>query len=85
MTNRPYALRAVPGFYSNEPGIQLAAQTSHTASDEDLQFHLAKCVNLRVTRGQPNETDSIQDAWIGVSMPWGTLDEISEQEYEDLE
>ena len=38
MTNRPHALRAVPGFYSNEPGIQLAAQTSHTASDEDLQF-----------------------------------------------
>ena len=54
-------------------------------SDEDLQFHLAKCINLRVTRGQPDETDSIQDAWIGVSLPWGTLDEISEQEYEDQE
>ena len=38
-------------------------------SDEDLQFHLAKCINLRVTRGQPDETDSIQDAWIGVSLP----------------
>ena len=38
MADRPYALRAVPGFHSNVPGIQLAAQTSHNASDEDLQF-----------------------------------------------
>jgi len=36
--NRPYALRAVPGFYSSYPGIQIAAQTSDKASDEDLQF-----------------------------------------------
>ena len=38
MTDRPYALRAVPGLSSSVTGIQLAAQTSHDASDEDLQF-----------------------------------------------
>ena len=38
MADRPYALRAVPGFHSNVPGIQLAAQSSNNASDEDLQF-----------------------------------------------
>jgi mannonate dehydratase len=37
-TGTPYALRSVPGFISNSPGIQLAAQTSDKASDEDLQF-----------------------------------------------
>ncbi|MCY4605065.1 MAG: mannonate dehydratase, partial [Gemmatimonadetes bacterium] len=37
-TNRPYALRAVPGLYASKPGIQVAVQTSHKASDEDLQF-----------------------------------------------
>lgn len=38
MTERKYPLRAVPGFSSSYPGIQLAGQTSDTASDEDLQF-----------------------------------------------
>ena len=38
MSNRRHALRAVPGFHSTYPGIQIAAQTSHHASDEDLQF-----------------------------------------------
>ena len=33
-----YKLRAVPGFESNTPGIQLAAQTSDAATDDDLQF-----------------------------------------------
>ena len=37
-TNRLYALRAVPGLYASKPGIQVAVQTSHKASDEDLQF-----------------------------------------------
>ena len=36
--NRSYALRAVPGLYASKPGIQVAVQTSHKASDEDLQF-----------------------------------------------
>ena len=36
--NRPYELRAVPGLYASKPGIQVAVQTSHKASDEDLQF-----------------------------------------------
>ena len=33
-----YPLRAVPGFFSTTPGIQVAGQTSHDASDEDLRF-----------------------------------------------
>ena len=33
-----HPLRAVPGFYSTTPGIQVAGQTSHDASDEDLRF-----------------------------------------------
>ena len=35
---RQHALRAVPGFHSTYPGIQIAAQESDTVSDEDLQF-----------------------------------------------
>lgn len=31
-------MRAVPGYYSSTPGIQIAIQTNHDASDEDLQF-----------------------------------------------
>ena len=31
-------LRAVPGLYSTYPGIQIAAQTRDSATDEDLQF-----------------------------------------------
>ncbi len=31
-------MRAVPGYYSSTPGIQIAIQTSAEASDEDLQF-----------------------------------------------
>ena len=30
-----YKLRAVPGFESNTPGIQLAAQTSDAATDDN--------------------------------------------------
>ena len=37
-SERTYALRAVPGFHATSPGIQLAAQTRDTATDEDLQF-----------------------------------------------
>ena len=33
-----YALKAVPGFHAKTPGIQLAAQASDKATDEDLQF-----------------------------------------------
>jgi mannonate dehydratase len=36
--DRPYALNAVPGFYSSSEGIQIATGTSDTASDEDLRF-----------------------------------------------
>ena len=38
MSEKPYALRSVPGFHSNHAGIQLAAQCSDQATDEDLQF-----------------------------------------------
>lgn len=31
-------MRAVPGYYSSAPGIQIAIQTGSDASDEDLQF-----------------------------------------------
>ncbi|MBI1294906.1 TIM barrel protein [bacterium] len=31
-------MRAVPGYYSSTPGIQIAIQTNHDATDEDLQF-----------------------------------------------
>lgn len=31
-------MRAVPGYYSSAPGIQIAIQTGADASDEDLQF-----------------------------------------------
>jgi mannonate dehydratase len=37
-SERTYALRAVPGLHSTSPGIQLAAQTSARATDEDLRF-----------------------------------------------
>lgn len=48
---------------------------------EDLQFHLAKCVNIRVHSCQPDRDESIQDAWISVELPWVTLTEISEEEH----
>lgn len=38
MPDKPYALKSVPGFHSNTPGIQLAAQCNDKATDEDLQF-----------------------------------------------
>ena len=49
---------------------------------EDLQYHLAKCVNIRVSRNQPDVSDSIQDAWISVALPWETLEEIEGEDYE---
>jgi mannonate dehydratase len=33
-----YKLKCVPGFEASTPGIQLAAQTSDAAADEDLEF-----------------------------------------------
>ena len=39
MSEKRYPLRAVPGFFSREPGIQIAGQTSHDATDEDLHFY----------------------------------------------
>ena len=33
-----FPMRAVPGYYSSTPGIQIAIQTGAEASDEDLQF-----------------------------------------------
>lgn len=33
-----YAITAVPGFHATTPGLQIAAQTSDQATDEDLQF-----------------------------------------------
>jgi mannonate dehydratase len=38
MPDKPYALKAVPGFHSSTAGIQLAAQCNDKATDEDLQF-----------------------------------------------
>lgn len=40
MTNQAnlIPMRAVPGYYSSTPGIQIAIQTSADATDEDLQF-----------------------------------------------
>lgn len=32
-------MRAVPGYYSSGPGIQIAFQTTDKATDEDLQFY----------------------------------------------
>ena len=52
-------------------------------SMEDLQFHLAKCVNIRVPRRQSDKDESIQDAWISVALPWGTLTEISEDQFQE--
>ena len=49
---------------------------------EDLQFHLAKCVNIRVSTKQPVEGDSIQDCWISVALPWSTIEETDQEEYE---
>jgi hypothetical protein len=49
---------------------------------EDLQYHLAKCVNIRVSRNQPDVSDSIQDAWVSVALPWETLEEIEGEDYE---
>ena len=54
-------------------------------SDEELQFHLAKCVNIRVASQQPEEKDSIQNAWIGISLPWGTMTDIGEDDYEQYD
>jgi mannonate dehydratase len=34
-----YPLRAVPGYFSSRPGIQVGSSLSSDASDEDLQFH----------------------------------------------
>ena len=48
---------------------------------EDLQFHLAKCVNVRVTPEHIGK-DNIQDAWISVALPWSTIEEIDEVDYE---
>ncbi|MFM2032629.1 MAG: hypothetical protein RLZZ297_1394, partial [Chloroflexota bacterium] len=36
--SNPYAMRAVPGYFSSTGGIQIAIQTGANASDEDLQF-----------------------------------------------
>ena len=49
---------------------------------EDLQFHLAKCVNVRVSRNQPDGNDIIQDAWVSVALPWSTIEEMDGDEYE---
>ncbi|HEU5011574.1 MAG TPA: hypothetical protein VFT66_03445, partial [Roseiflexaceae bacterium] len=37
-TSNLVPMRAVPGYYSSTPGIQIAIQTNADASDEDLQF-----------------------------------------------
>lgn len=37
-TSSRYPLRAVPGYDSRTPGIQVAAQTADSATDEDLRF-----------------------------------------------
>jgi mannonate dehydratase len=38
MTTDRYPLRAVPGYSSSYPGIQIGTSISHNASDDDLQF-----------------------------------------------
>jgi hypothetical protein len=52
-------------------------------SMSDLHFHLAKCVSIRVHSPQSADSEEIPEAWIGVSLPWETLTEISEEEYEE--
>ena len=52
---------------------------------EDLQFHFAKCVNIKVSRKQPDAEDDIKDAWISVALPWSTIEETNEEEYERYE
>lgn len=37
-STHPYPMRAVPGYASSSPGMQLAIQTGPDATDEDLQF-----------------------------------------------
>lgn len=37
-TSDQIPMRAVPGYFSSTPGIQIAIQTNEDASDEDLQF-----------------------------------------------
>ncbi len=37
-TSNQFPMRAVPGYSSSTPGIQIAIQTGADASDEDLQF-----------------------------------------------
>ena len=37
-SDRTHALRTIPGLSSTYPGIQIAAQTGDTATDEDLRF-----------------------------------------------
>ncbi|MCB0139193.1 MAG: mannonate dehydratase, partial [Caldilineaceae bacterium] len=37
-TTNQVPMRAVPGYYSSAPGIQIAIQTGADATDEDLQF-----------------------------------------------
>ena len=37
-SQKPYPLQTIPGLRSNSPGIQIAAQTTEDATDEDLQF-----------------------------------------------
>jgi mannonate dehydratase len=36
--SRPYALRAVPGFFGSHPGIQIGTYVSSAASDDDLRL-----------------------------------------------
>jgi len=50
-------------------------------SEEELQYHLAKCVTIRVTSGQPEEGAEIQDAWVSVVLPWSTIEEMDEKDY----
>jgi hypothetical protein len=65
-----------------EGNVVVKVRCNEDYSEEELRFHLAKCVNIQVSRQQPEQEDSIQDAWIGVTLPWGTLTEISEEDYE---
>jgi mannonate dehydratase len=38
LTERPYALKTIPGFHASKPGLQVGTQLPADASDEDIQF-----------------------------------------------
>lgn len=52
-------MRAVPGYYSSTPGIQIAYQTHADATDEDLQFYQQLGVEWAMVNVQDAEDHSL--------------------------